>query len=96
MCVCMYACMCVYVCVYDMCVCMYVCMYICMYVCMYVCMYLCVYVHVLVCMYAGERRDTAKFVWGNGVQRVKIQLVRYLLLILLAKQTLVIGSSWRQ
>ena len=39
---------------------------VCMCVCMYVYLYVCMYMYV--CMYAGERWDAAKFVWGDGAQ----------------------------
>ena len=35
-------------------------------------MYICMYVYMFVCIYAGERRDAAKFVWGCRGQRVKV------------------------
>ena len=38
---------------------------------MYVCMCICVYVNMFVCIYAGERQDAAKFVWGGRVEMVK-------------------------
>ena len=34
-------------------------------------MYVCMYIYT----YAGERRDAAKFVWGDRVQRVKLPLI---------------------
>src|SRR6218665_4016296 len=74
MCVCACVCVGVYVCV-QIYMCMYVCMYVC--VCMYLCMYVYMYVYMYVCMYmylciyAEERRGVAKFIWGDGVQRVK-------------------------
>ena len=34
-------------------------------------MYVCMYVYMFVCIYAGEPRDAAKFVWGDRGERVK-------------------------
>ena len=31
----------------------------------------------LVCIYAGERRDAAKFVWGDRGERVKVYRTMY-------------------
>src|SRR6218665_592620 len=61
-------CICIYTCIYIYkYICIYIFIYIHIYTYMYVYIYVCIvymYVYMFVCIYAGERRNAAKFVWG--------------------------------